>query len=267
MKTNAEPETLTARGDDTGVPPGAAAHPEEARFLTGPGPRSHELLMVVRIFVEFIRGFRKLHFVGPCVTVFGSARFHEGNRYYELAREVGEELARAGFTVMTGGGPGIMEAANRGAREAGGRSVGANIELLHEQRSNRFLDTWMTFRYFFVRKVMLVKYSYGFIALPGGFGTLDEIFETATLVQTRKIDDFPVVLIGTDFWQPLLEFIEEALLKSMTIDALDLQRIFVTDSPSDAVAYIRDAAINRFGLTYQEKQPKRRWFFAEFAGP
>jgi uncharacterized protein (TIGR00730 family) len=168
---------------------------------------------------------------------------------------------------MTGGGPGIMEAAGRGAKEAGGRSVGANIELLREQHPNRFLDTWMTFRYFFVRKVMLVKYSYGFIALPGGFGTLDEIFETATLVQTRKIDEFPVVLVGTEFWQPLLDFIEDALLKSMTIDALDLQRIFVTDSPTDAVAYIRDAAVNRFGLTYRERQPKRWWFLAEFGQP
>jgi uncharacterized protein (TIGR00730 family) len=146
-----------------------------------------ELIRVLRIMVEFVRGFRALHFVGPCVTVFGSARFKEDHPYYALGREVGRELARAGFTVMTGGGPGIMEAANRGAKEVGGRSVGCNIELPAEQKPNQYLDRFITFHHFFVRKVMLVKYSYAFVALPGGFGTLDEIFETATLVQTGKI--------------------------------------------------------------------------------
>jgi uncharacterized protein (TIGR00730 family) len=143
------------------------------------------------------------------VTVFGSARFTEEHMYYALAREIGQQLARAGFTVMTGGGPGIMEVANRGAKEAGGYSVGCNIELPQEQKPNPYLDRWVTFRHFFVRKLMLVKYSYAFIALPGGFGTLDEIFETATLIQTHKIKDFPLVLVGKDYWRPLLDFLHK----------------------------------------------------------
>src|SRR3954447_10656899 len=140
-----------------------------------------------------MRGFRLLHFVGPCATVFGSARFTEDHRYYKMARELGGRLARAGFTVMTGGGPGIMEAANRGAKEAGGYSVGCNIELPREQKPNPYLDRWVTFRDFGIRKLMLIKYSYAFIVLPGGFGTLDEFFSTATLIQTEKIEDFPLV--------------------------------------------------------------------------
>lgn len=164
--------------------------PEIRQFLQGPQKRSFELRQAVRIFLEIMRGFRNLHFLAPCVTVFGSARFTEEHAYYGLAREIGERLARAGFTVMTGGGPGIMEAANRGAKDAGGYSVGCNIELPQEQKPNAYLDRWVTFRYFFVRKLMLEKYSYAFIALPGGFGTLDEIFETATLIQTHKIKNF-----------------------------------------------------------------------------
>src|SRR5436853_2024367 len=200
------------------------------RFLRGPQRRSFELVRAARIFVELIRGFRALHFVGPCVTVFGSARFAEDHPYYRLGREVGALLARAGFTVMTGGGPGIMEAANRGAKEVGGRSIGCNIELPREQRPNPYLDRWITFRHFFVRKVMLVKYSYAFIALPGGFGTLDEIFETATLMQTDKIKQFPLVLMGRSYWQPLLDFFQNRLLAEHTIDAEDTKRILVTDS-------------------------------------
>lgn len=166
--------------------------PDVTRFLEGPHARRSELLRALETFVELIRGFRALHFVGPCVTVFGSARFKEDHPYYALARELGRGLAELGFTVMTGGGPGIMEAANRGAREAGGRSIGCNIGLPREQAPNAYLDRWVTFHRFFVRKVMLVKYSYAFVALPGGFGTLDEIFETATLIQTGKIRDFPL---------------------------------------------------------------------------
>jgi hypothetical protein len=177
------------RSEEWGSTPGA---PEIVRFLEGPQKRSIEFVRAVKIFCEFMRGFRALHFVGPCVTVFGSARFTERHPYYKVARECGIELAKAGFTVMTGGGPGIMEAANRGAKEIGGRSIGCNIELPQEQKPNVYLDHWVTFRHFFVRKVMLVKYSYAFIALPGGFGTLDEIFETATLIQTAKISRFPL---------------------------------------------------------------------------
>jgi uncharacterized protein (TIGR00730 family) len=175
---------------------------------------------------------------------------------------VGAELAKAGFTVMTGGGPGIMEAANRGAKDGGGRSIGCNIVLPQEQQPNRYLDQWITFRYFFVRKVMLVKYSYAFIALPGGFGTLDEIFETATLIQTSKIREFPLVLMGREFWSPLLEFISERLIKARTIDAMDLERIIVTDSAEDAVMAIREVAKRQFHLNYGSRM-KRRWLFGE----
>jgi len=245
--------------DGWGVTPGA---PEVVRFLQGPQRRMAELARAARIFFEFLRGFRVLHFVGPCVTVFGSARFTELHPYYRLARTVGVELAKAGFTVMTGGGPGIMEAANRGAKDGGGRSIGCNIVLPQEQQPNRYLDQWITFRYFFVRRVMLVKYSYAFIALPGGFGTLDEIFETATLIQTAKIREFPLVLMGREFWSPLLEFMSERLVNARTIDAVDLERIIVTDSAEDAVLAITEVAKRKFHMTYGPRM-KRRWFLGE----
>ena len=236
---------------------------EEIKFLQGPATRRGEFLRAVRILLEFIRGFRALHFVGPCVTVFGSARFKEDHEYYGMAREVGAQLARAGFTVMTGGGPGIMEAANRGAKDVGGRSVGCNIELPMEQKHNPYLDHWVTFRYFFVRKVMLVKYSYAFIALPGGFGTLDEVFETVTLIQTGKIEEFPLVLMGRSYWEPLLGFMKGTLVANGTISPEDIDRIVVTDSPEEAVACIRECAMRRFGLTYGAKARKQQWWLAE----
>src|SRR4051812_45732097 len=167
----------------------------ERRFLEGPRSRLRELLSAWHIFIELLRGFRRLHFVGPCITVFGSARFAEDHPFYRQARELGAELAASGFTVMTGGGPGIMEAANRGAREAGGCSVGCNITLPSEQRPNAYLDRWVEFDYFMVRKFMLAKYSYGFVAMPGGFGTLDELFGVLTLIQTGKMEGFPIVLM------------------------------------------------------------------------
>jgi uncharacterized protein (TIGR00730 family) len=240
----------------------APAAPEEQRFLQGPQPRGFELRRAARIFFEFLNGFRRLHFVGPCVTVFGSARFTQEHEYYALAREMGRGLARAGFTVMTGGGPGIMEAANRGAKEAGGYSVGCNIELPQEQKPNPYLDRWITFRHFYVRKVMLVKYSYAFVALPGGFGTLDEIFETATLIQTHKIKDFPLVLMGKEYWGPLMDFLRGRLVQARTIDPPDAERILVTDSAEDAVRSITDVALRQFGLSYGPKL-KPRWFFGE----
>jgi uncharacterized protein (TIGR00730 family) len=238
-----------------------AAHAHEVRFLYGPQQRGFELLRLLRIFWEFLRGFRALHFVGPSVTVFGSARFAAGHRYYELAREIGHELAALGFTVMTGGGPGIMEAANRGAKEVGGRSIGVNIVLPHEQRPNRYVDTMVTFRYFFVRKVMLVKYSYAFVALPGGYGTLDEIFEAATLVQTGKIKDFAIVLVGRDYWAPLLDLVRERLLSEATIESADLDLLQVVDSAEECAAIVREKTIAKFGLRYGRPPRRRRVLF------
>jgi uncharacterized protein (TIGR00730 family) len=164
---------------------------------------------------------------------------------------------------MTGGGPGLMEAANRGAKEAGGRSAGCNIELPEEQQPNRYLDTWMEFRYFFVRKVMLAKYSYAFVALPGGFGTLDELFEIATLIQTGKIKNYPCVLIGRDYWQPLMDFMNQRLVAMGTIEVADMQRFTLTDSPEEAAQTIRDTALQNFGLRYITRRPRRRRFLFE----
>lgn len=271
--TTSGPEELPQPGDPAAPPPDAPGRPEwgkrtenqeEGQFLAGPQSRLAELARLLRILWEFVRGFRALHFVGPCVTVFGSARFPETHPYYDLARELGSRLARAGFTVMTGGGPGIMEAANRGAHEAGGRSIGCNIALPHEQKPNPYLDRWVEFRYFFVRKVMLVKYSYAFVALPGGFGTMDEIFECATLIQTGKIEHFPLVLMGSLYWQPLLDFLRDTMVRRGTIAAADLARFTVTDSPAEAVARILAAATQDFGLAWQASAaPKPVWLVGE----
>jgi uncharacterized protein (TIGR00730 family) len=233
--------------------------PAERRFLRGPQRRRHELSQALKVFAECLRGFRVLHFVGPCVTVFGSARFREDHPHYALTREVGRRLAQAGFTVMTGGGPGLMEAANRGAKDAGGRSIGCNIRLPVEQAPNRYLDRWLLFRYFFVRKLMLVKYSYAFVAAPGGFGTLDELFETAVLIQTGKIQNFPVVLLGKDYWEPLRQMVRGRLVESGAIDARDPDLLFFTDSPEEAVALIKDRAMREFGLTYGPKVRRLPW--------
>jgi uncharacterized protein (TIGR00730 family) len=233
----------------------------ERKFLAGPHDRSSELLRTLRIAWEFTRGFRKLHWVGPCVTVFGSARFARTHEYYALGREVGAELARAGFTVMTGGGPGLMEAANRGAFENGGQSVGCNIQLPKEEAPNAYLHDFVEFHYFFVRKVMLAKYSYAFVGLPGGFGTLDEMFEVATLIQTGKIRNYPLVLVGRDYWQPLVDFLRERPLALGLIDEVDVARFHVTDSPAEAAEYIRAIALKNFGLKYRVPPKRRRWLF------
>jgi len=242
-----------------GKVPGA---PADIQFLRGPQRRGSELLRAIRIFLEFVRGIRRFHFLGPCVTVFGSARFGEDHPYYGLAREIGAGLAREGFTVMTGGGPGIMEAANRGAKEAGGHSVGCNIQLPAEQKPNPYLDSFTTFRHFFIRKVMLVKYSYAFIAMPGGFGTLDEVFETATLIQTGKIEEFPLVLIGREYWGPLVEFMRTTLVARGTIGEEDLARVTVTDSVPEALECIKECGLRRFGLTYGPRV-KPKWWLGE----
>jgi uncharacterized protein (TIGR00730 family) len=219
---------------------------DEQKFLAGTREHPEELASAARIFLEFVRGFQALESLGSCVTVFGSARFHEDHRYYQMARQLGKRLAEEGFTVMTGGGPGIMEAANRGAKEGGGYSIGCNIELPREQKLNQYLDRFVEFEHFFVRKVMLVKYSQAFVVMPGGFGTLDEVFETVTLIQTRKIDYFPVVAMGGEYWASLREFITRTLVGEGTINASDVELIYLTDSIDKAVEVIKrqcDAAL------------------------
>ncbi|MDH3214350.1 MAG: TIGR00730 family Rossman fold protein [Myxococcales bacterium] len=219
-------------------PHGSRSRAEE-RLLSGRRPGRSELRSALAIFKECLYGFRTFRNLGPCVTVFGSARFGEDHRYYRAAQQVGRGLARAGFTVMTGGGPGVMEAANRGARQGGGHSVGCNIKLPREQVPNPYLDTFVEFDHFFVRKVMLVKYSCAFVVLPGGFGTLDEIFETMTLIQTGKMKSFPIVALGNDYWTHLRSFVNDTLIAAATIDPEDLDLVSLTDSPDEAVEIVR----------------------------
>lgn len=217
-------------------------------MLQGPHPRLVELKQLFAVMKDFIRGFRCLHFVGPCITVFGSARFTEDHPHYKVARQIGAAISRIGFTVMTGGGPGIMEAANRGAKDAGGRSVGCNIELPFEQHENPYLDRTVTIKHFFVRKVLLMKYSYGFVIMPGGFGTLDEMFEALTLIQTKKVRNFPVVIMGSEFWGELKSLIDSMVEKG-TISPEDLDLICWTDSVDEAIAHLEERAVKQFGLT------------------
>lgn len=236
-------------------PPGDA----ERLFLEGPRSRLLEFSRLVRISAELLRGLRKLHFVGPCVTVFGSARFPEHHPYYVMAREVSRQLSLRGFTIMTGGGPGIMEAANRGARDAGGPSIGCNIQLPMEQEPNPYLDRFIEFRYFFVRKMMLVKYSVAFVTMPGGFGTLDEIFETLVLMQTGKIQSFPIVVMGRSYWEPMIEFFLERMTREKTIDEADLKLLHLTDDPEDAADHIATRITHGFGQEWakQRLRPSR----------
>ncbi len=237
---------------DTDLKPGSTGHKTtEREFLSGPHSRFREFTFVVRVMKEFIRGFRVLHFVGPCITVFGSARFKEDHPHYEHARVVGARLADMGFTVMTGGGPGIMEAANRGAKEAGGTSIGLNIELPFEQHANPWLDVMVMFEHFFVRKVMLVKYSLGFVVMPGGFGTMDELFEAITLIQTKKITNFPIVLMGKDYYSELVETIRNRMVQEGTISKDDLDLFLVTDSVDEMEEFLRARVVKRFGLKQQ----------------
>lgn len=231
---------------------------DELSFFEGPRSRWKELLFVLKVLFEFVKGFRIFHFLGPCVTFFGSARFGETHSAYNLARQLGDGLARQGFTVMTGGGSGLMEAANRGAKEAGGRSVGCNIVLPKEQNPNIYLDKWVSIDYFFVRKVLLSKYSYAFVVMPGGFGTMDEFFEAITLIQTNKIKHFPVVVIGKQYYEHL--YAQLLKMKEMgAIDQSDMELFLFTDSIHEALSYIEKNAIVQFGLKKEEKLKPWKW--------
>jgi uncharacterized protein (TIGR00730 family) len=219
-------------------------HKEEQSFFKGPRARWQELKYTIGVVMQFVKGFRTLHFIGPCVTVFGSARFGEEHPYYKLTRDVAAEVAKLGFTIMTGGGPGIMEAANRGAKDVGGLSIGCNIVLPHEQSTNPYLDKFVDIEYFFVRKELLRKYSFAFIVMPGGFGTLDEFFETITLIQTRKTEAFPIIIMGTDYHKILIDHINNMVLYK-TISEEDLSLILYTDSVKDAVNHIHNYSVTK----------------------
>lgn len=202
--------------------------------------RSFDSWQIFKIMSEFVEGFEKLAAIGPCVTIFGSARTTENHKYYKMASKIAYLLVKRGFGVITGGGPGIMEAANKGAKKAGGKSVGLNITLPHEQAPNPYIDPdkLITFKYFFVRKTMFTKYSQGFIVLPGGFGTCDELFESLTLIQTGKIAHFPIVLVGKDYWKGLVDWLTNTVLKEKNIHERDLHLFQVVDDENEAVEII-----------------------------
>ena len=225
---------------------------DEAIFLEGPHSRWQELMFVLGVLREFVYGFRRLHFIGPCVTVFGSARFPESHPFYDDARKVGQEIVKLGFTVITGGGPGIMEAANRGAKEAGGRSIGCNIVLPKEQKPNKYLDRWVDIDYFFIRKVLLTKYSYAFVVMPGGYGTMDEFFESITMIQTGKSQRFPIILMGKAYHADLYKYIMN-MVAEKTISPDDAALFLFTDSISECINHISKYAIDGFNLKKKRK--------------
>ncbi|HIK44740.1 MAG TPA: TIGR00730 family Rossman fold protein [Leptolyngbyaceae cyanobacterium M65_K2018_010] len=210
----------------------------EAALLRGADDLLADFDRAYHVFQSLVTSCRALHNLGPAVTVYGSARLGEGHPYYALARSLGSELAKAGYATITGGGPGIMEAANRGAKEAGGVSIGCNIVLPHEQAPNPHVDRTLTFDYFFVRKVILRKYSCGFVLMPGGIGTLDEIFETATLIQTGKLPAFPIVMMGSEYWHPIRAAIRDVMFKEGTFSEGEVD-LLITDSPVEAVTHIQ----------------------------
>jgi len=210
--------------------------------------------------VDLIRGLRALHFVGPCITFFGSARFKEDHPYYQLTRDAAATFAKMGFTIITGGGPGLMEAANRGAKEAGGYSVGCNIQLPVEQKPNPYLDKWVYMSHFFLRKVLLVKYSFAFVVMPGGYGTLDEYFEALTLIQTHKIKDFPIIIFGKKYHQELIAHIA-VMKRDGTIGTDDEKFYLVTDDITEAAELIRERSIKHFGLKPKRKYRPFSWLF------
>lgn len=234
---------------------------QEKKFLDGPHSRWKELKYAFSVFHQLIVGLRKLHFIGPCVTIFGSARFKEDHPYYQLTRKVSAEIAQLGFAIMTGGGPGIMEAANRGAKDVNGLSIGCNVVLPNEQLHNKYLDNFVTLDYFFVRKELLRKYSFAFIVMPGGFGTLDEFFEALTLVQTHKSQKFPIVIMGVDFHKNLIAHILK-MAQEKTINNEDLQLILFTDSIEEAVDHIQKFSIDAFNLKLK-KAKRTMWILGE----
>jgi uncharacterized protein (TIGR00730 family) len=252
---NADSVTHTKKLSET--PPVIKA--KRPLYLDGPQSRSYELAFAWKVFRQILAGNRALYFVGPCITVFGSARFKENHPYYGIAMEFGKRIAKTGFTVMTGGGPGIMEAANRGAYENGGKSVGCNIHLPMEQQPNKFMQKWITFDYFFLRKAMLLKYSYAFIVMPGGFGTLDEMFNTLTLIQTRSLTQFPVVLFGKSYYQPLIDMIQK-MISEETIRKEDLDLLLITDDMDEAMNHINSYISINYDLL---KKRKSFWWLFE----
>lgn len=204
--------------------------------------KAHDTWQIFKIMSEFVDGFEKLSKIGPCVSIFGSARTKPEHRYYQLAEEIAFKLTKEGYGIITGGGPGIMEAANKGARNAGGKSVGLNIELPFEQSSNPYIDSdkLITFDYFFVRKLMFIKYAQGFVVLPGGFGTMDELFEALTLIQTKKIGKFPIVLAGKEYWSGMIDWIKNMLLEEKMIDEKDLGLFMLAEDADSAVKHINE---------------------------
>ncbi len=213
--------------------------------------KTNDSWAIFKIMGEFVNGYEKLSQIGPCVSIFGSARTKPGQKYYKLTEEIAKKIVEAGYGVITGGGPGIMEAGNKGAHLGGGTSVGLNIDLPFEQHDNPYIDSdkSLDFDYFFVRKVMFVKYSQGFVVMPGGFGTMDELFEAITLIQTKKIELFPIILVGKDFWEGLFDWIKDTLLaKNGNISPKDLDLIHIVDTP-DEVIYILDSFYKEFDLS------------------
>ncbi len=210
---------------------------EEEHFITKKQSRWKEFIFLIKIFIEFIKGFRTFHFIDYCITIFGSARFDENSYYYQITQQLAYQLSKHHFTIMTGGGPGIMEAANRGAKEAGGYSIACNIQLPHEQKPNPYLDKWVTIKYFFVRKILLIKYSQAFIVMPGGYGTLDEFFESITLIQTKKMPPFPIILFGKDYHQHFYEHIKN-MIHQGTISEKDASLFLFTDNINEAMQFI-----------------------------
>ena len=229
--------------------------PEDFKFLRGDDNRTRETWRVLRIQSEFIKGLDRLYGVSKAVSIFGSARVKAGSPYYELATDVAKALGKKGFAVITGGGPGIMEAANKGAREAKTLSIGLNIQLPFEMHINPYVDITEKFNFFFVRKVMLVKYSQAYIILPGGFGTLDEMFEALTLIQTKKVADFPVIMVGKKYWAPLYDFMKNHLVEHGMINPADLEDLYMTDDPKE-VAEIADKSFKRY-VKQQEKEMEK----------